>query len=481
MKQRCEENAQHKTTMPLSFLQQCAYAMPVMPLLFLFGPLGIIQGIYAKYFGLGLGSIATVLLISRLFDAISDPLIGYFSDRHYNRTGSRKAFVVGGGLLFIISSYFLYVPSGTAVADGSVQVSTIYFLVWFLMFYLGWTLLEIPHLAWGADIAITSSDRNRIYSLRTGATSLGILLFYAVPFLPFFPSQEFTPQTLEWAALFAGLLMLIALYGCVKLTPNGTRLHTANAEKIDFRTLRREIMANKPFLCFLFALSLWGVASGMWFSLMFIFVDSYLQLGNNFALLTLIALSICLVSLGFWCLLADRLGKKATWAIGAFLYMIGLINVGLLDPGSDSILGLSIAIVLFYVGTTPIVANSPSLLSDIIDYSNWKFRSTNTATYFSIYTLLLKGALAIGGAIGLGIASSYAFDPTLSVHSLDAIFGLRLAGCWLPATLIIFVILVMLLSPINARRHQIIRRRLNSREKRQSKSIVLDNALSAQY
>ena len=90
--------------------QGVAYGLPLLPLYFLFGPITILQGIYVKYFGLPLTAVATVLLIARLFDAVTDPIIGYCADRYYTRHGSRKPLIVVGGLLFIISSWFLYVP-----------------------------------------------------------------------------------------------------------------------------------------------------------------------------------------------------------------------------------------------------------------------------------------------------------------------------------------------------------------------------------
>ena len=450
---------------PLSLAQQCAYALPVIPQMFLFGPLGVIQGVYAKYFGLSLGAIATVLLISRLFDAVSDPVVGYLSDFHYRRSGSRKPFVIFGGLLFIISSYFLYMPTGVTLIDGSVQVSATYFLVWFLMFYLGWTVLEIPHLAWGSEITTDNHIKNTIFSLRSGATFLGVLLFYAVPFLPFFSSQEITPKTLKWAVLVAGLIMLPALYFCVKSTPDAKTSLTHNQKKSSLWGLRKEILANKPFLLFAAAFGFYGVgAMGMWFTLMFIFVDSYLMLGNYFAFLTLVSISASILSIRLWWLMANRWGKKNTWILGVLLYLLGIISVSFLTPGATSTLGLSIAMLLIYVGATPVVSISPSLLSDIIDYSTWKFKSNNTATYFSLYMLVFKASVAIGGAIGLGIAGWYGFDPSATSHSQDAVFGLRLAACWLSALLMLIATLIMLFVPINTRRHVIIRRCLDVRQ-----------------
>ena len=181
----------------LNLTHHLSYVAPIMMLTFLWGPIGILQGIYAKYFGVALTTIATVLLVSRLFDAVTDPLIGYWSDRYQERKGSRKPFILLGGLFFVNSSYFLYVPIDPSDIDSSTEVSGLYFLVWFLLFYLSWTFLEVPHIAWAAELATESKERNKIYSLRSMATLLGILCFYLVPFLPFFPTREFTPHTLQ--------------------------------------------------------------------------------------------------------------------------------------------------------------------------------------------------------------------------------------------------------------------------------------------
>ena len=142
------------TKLHLETYRTLNYALPTVVVAFLIGPVAIIQGIYAKYFGLSLTTIASVLLIARLFDAVTDPLIGYFSDHYYARTGSRKKIICTGAVLFIISAYFLYVPHGIGSSAPYDPISTACFLTWFLIFYLGWTMFEIPHLAWGSELAV---------------------------------------------------------------------------------------------------------------------------------------------------------------------------------------------------------------------------------------------------------------------------------------------------------------------------------------
>ncbi|MDC0003307.1 MFS transporter [Porticoccaceae bacterium] len=450
--------------------QYMAYIAPSMVLAFLFTPLGILQGIYAKHFGVALTTIATVLLISRLFDAVTDPLVGYWSDRYHSKFGSRKPFVLAGGLLFIVSSYFLYVPVDPNQLNAATVVSSTYFLGWFLMLYLAWTLLEIPHLAWGAELAASSQEKNKIYSLRVFSGYFGILLFYLIPFLPFFVDNTFTPQTLQWAAIVAGLLMLPALYLCVKLAPDGAHIPSQEDKPASLWALRNEILANKPFLFFITAMAMYGMAGGLWSTLMFIFIDTYLGLGQHFALLSLIGICSSLLTLGFWYWLTNRLGKKSTWMLGVLLYITGVLGAGILEPGKTNMVVLAIVMILVYVGPAPVAAVSPSLLADIIDYHTWKFGTDRTATYFSLYTLSLKTFFAIGGAVGVGLAGWYGFESTAAVQTEEAVFGLCLAACWLSALLMLLAILVMALVPMSTHRQGIVRRRLDARLERQSTS-----------
>lgn len=452
----------------MSTSHHITYVAPSVAVAFLYGPLAILQGIYAKYFGIGLATIASVLLISRLFDAVADPLIGYWSDYYRLHSGTRKPFLVIGGVLFTVSNYFLFVPVDPESLNGTTVISTHYFLGWFLIYYLGWTLLEIPHLAWGVELAKTTQEKNQIFSLRALSVSLGIFLFYLIPFLPFFTTNAYTPHTLEWAVKVAGALMLVAVLISIRFTPNGTYIAPDKNRKRKPIILGKEILLNRPFVILIAAIAFYGIgSSGMWFTLQFIFIDTYLNMGEDYAALSLIGLASSLLLVMGCCWLANRIGKKQTWCIGVSCYIVGVIGASFLQPGAAFSM-VALVLILTYSGGTPVFSLTPSLLSDSIDYSTWKFGAERAATYFSLYGLVLKSSFAVGGAIGLGLAAWYGFDPTNTTHSQSAVFGLRLAACWAPALLMLISILAITAFPLNSRRQDIIRRRLETRVERQS-------------
>jgi Na+/melibiose symporter-like transporter len=449
----------------------------MLPLGFLYGAMPLLQGIYAKNFGLALTTIASVLLIARFFDAVSDPVIGYCADRYYARRGNRKPFIVVGGMLYIVASWFLFVPFGFDPEQGHTSVSAGYFLGWYLAFYLGFTLFEIPHMAWGSALAKDSREKNSIYGVRSFFLILGALLFYSVPLLPWFETTEFTPQTLMWSAIVAGIFMLPLLYLCIKYVPSRQLLSPVGSgsgrvfKKDMPREVLRAVFTNKPLLVLTAAYICVGFGSGMYLTLLFLFVDSYLNLGAHYALFYVISYGLGLPALKLWVVLAGPWGKQVALMTGMVLVVIGTIGIGLLSPESTGWLELLLCMTLVTVGYSAFVVMVPSLMSDIVDYGTWKFGTDRAATYFSSYTFMNKAAYALGSALGLAIAGWVGFDPTQTSHNESTIVGLRFGIAWISAGFIALSIFFIAIIPITTSRHAIIRRRLNSRLVRAARAI----------
>lgn len=467
-----------------------AYSLPVMTSTWLIAPIGVLQGIYAKYYGLSLTTIASVLLLARLFDALSDPLVSYYVDRYYQRNGTYKPFIFSGGILFIVSSYFLYTPP--------VQVGAPYFTAWLLAFYFAWTLFEMPHLAWASELAQTSEAKTRIYSFRNMISYTGLLLFYTIPLLPMFETRAITPETLRVSVMIAVVLMLQFLIVCLKTrftathlpsrqsiqqsetqsTNHLTHIHTALKQQQNLYPFLLSVLNNKPLLIFISAFFMITIGSGMWYSLIFLYVDTYLDLGNQFAQMFLLAFALGAVATPVWYKLAVWWGKKATWILATLLLIVSFIYTGFLSPGETSFVALVTLKVIQTLGFTCMGALAPAILSEIIDFSHWKYDTKKNATYFAIYTFIQKTTLAIATALGFAIAGFYGFDATATTQNEQSIFGLTWAIAWLPAVFATLALVFILLSPINEHRHRVIRRRLDAKALRTAREIQQQSSLS---
>lgn len=454
-----------------------AYAAPLLSVSLLTGPVFILQGIYAKYFGVSLAAISIVLLLSRLFDAIIDPVVGYATDRYQARYGVRWPIIVTGGVIFLVSSWFLYVPVGyDPEAESASSVSAIYFCFWFMAFYLGYTLFEVPHLSWGGDVAVSSIHKNRIYACRSLVATLGALAFYAIPTMPWFETSDFTPATLKVSALASLLLLPIGLYLCVRfVSAQPHRVHSLQQgvrnssndpkSKTAFLTVYRSLISNKPYRILTAAYVCTGLGSGFYFTILFFFVDSYLGQGAYLGMATAIGYGISIVSLKLWYEVARRWGKQLALSIALWVFVLALVIGSFLTPSADGWLTLIIFMCATKFGISAFTVLVPSLLSDIVDYARWKYGTENSSTYFSVYTLISKTSSAIGGAVALAIVGWFQFDPTESVLRDSARFGLQLTFLWIPACLFLIGAFFVLNIPIDRRRHEIIFRRLESRKR----------------
>ena len=459
----------------LSLFHCLSYCAPATSIFWIYAPIAILQGIYAKYYGFPLTTIAAIVLVARLFDAITDPLIGYFSDRHYRRTGTRKPFVLAGGLLLMISSYFLYIPFGVDTAsimsgnnlDGP-AVSVTYFTAWILLFYFAYTLFEIPHYAWGSELASSSVDKSKIYSFRGVAAYLGLILFYSIPLMPFFESKEITPATLKISVIAANFLLVCFLYFTMRVTPS--RLSRRSPKEIpepsdevviQRRGLFQSIAGNTPLILFFSAFLFSGIANGLWYGLIFLYVDSFLNMGEQFSLIFLLGFLISVVLTPLYYKLSMMFGKRGIVAIGMLLITCSYLYLGLLVPGETSVPQLFLLIVSNAVGFGCLIAFTPAMLSEIIDFSTWKYRSQNTAMYFSLYSFIGKANTALGAALGLAIIGWAGYDATATTQTTEAIASLMLSMVWLPGTFTAIALVLIALNPINTRRHHIVRRRMD--------------------
>ena len=439
---------------PAGVAQSLIYSLPIAASLFLVSPLsGIIPGIYAKNFGLSLSAIGFVLLIARLFDAVTDPIVGYVSDQHRKKYGTRKYVIAAGAVCLVAASYFLFIPPD--------NVSQTYFLVSYCAAFLGFTLIEIPHLAWASELTHDNQQRNRFYGSRAIAVHIGLLLFFAVPLLPFSSNEGFTPEALRWAVFAGALIMAPLLFICLKTLGNGELYSKSRNEPI--RQQIDSVIRNAPLLLLLAGFLLSSLGAGLNAGVSFIFADVYLGLGAELPVVYIVGYSIGMLGPVIAGRAARRFEKKTVWAVFVFLYGVSFFFTAFLPPGSQSFVPYTVLYTLYITAYAANIMIVPSLLSDIADYGVWKFGVERRATYFSLYLFAIKAAIGLGGALGMGILGFYGFDPQGSVQGGQAILGLHLAIGYLPAVLMLPAMICILLIPMNTRRHTVIQKRLTAR------------------
>ncbi len=436
-----------------------AYAAPTMGAMFLYIPMwGILPGIYAKYFDVKLTALAAVLILIRVFDAIVDLAVGFLSDWHQSRGGSRKTWVIVGGLCLVVACYFLYVPSP--------PVSASYYLKWALVYFLAWAIFEIPHQTWGSQLTSDYQGRARVYAFRSFFMQVGVAAFYALPLLPIYATTQYTPEIMHDAVYFGAALSLIGVaWTAMGPSARGQKIHAAASKQPGGMAVVRALLANRPLHLIVSAIGLSAAAYGMWIGIAFIYIDSYLGLGTQFALIffastvwTGVATPIALRVIGLS-------SKPTAWLMGLGIFLMFLLAMAFVQPGQ---LGWTAFLIVFIAPFYLMFKNvaAPAMMADIADYGKLKLGRECAGSYFSLQAFIFKISVGLGGAMSIGLTGLFDYDPASPVHSAHAILGLKLAFLGCPALLIMIAAWCVWRSPITRARHDIIMRRLATREQR---------------
>jgi len=146
----------------------------------------LIPAFYAKNTAISMAAVGSIYLFSRFFDGITDPLVGFLSDRTYSRLGKRKPWLLAGAVVAMIAVYFMFNPP----ADAGWP----YLLVSIIGLYIGYTMMDIAHRSWGVEMSHDYNERSRISTYIAVMTTIGFFIFMSIPLLPMFETSEMTRE-----------------------------------------------------------------------------------------------------------------------------------------------------------------------------------------------------------------------------------------------------------------------------------------------
>lgn len=439
---------------PISNFRLVLFAAPAFLTWVMHGPGGgVLTGLYAKYFGVSLAALGSALLVSRIFDAITDPLIGWLSDRTNSRIGSRKPFMIVGYLIALVAFYFLFNPPESP--------SIYYFGGCYMSLIFGWTLADIPHQAWQADLSHDYDDRIRITSFRAFAERAGSWGFWFLPLLPIFATNEMTPEVVRFLGWLLVLLVPIFVAAAVIWVPQGKPLATKKSEPI--WGFIRELPSNKPMMIFIATMLVSGIADGFFSAGIFLFFDAYLQQGDKLSYAMLINGGIVLLVMPLWFLVARKIGKHYAWMLAMSGSGIVMIGVFFAEPGETGyMIGLAVTTLVMAIYAGGNIAQ-PAILTDIIDYDTLKYGANRSGQFFAIQLLVFKFNYAIAGSLALFTLSYFDFDATAAVQTASGVLGIKLVMGGIPLICMVIASTILFFFPLNKHRCQVITCRLEQR------------------
>ncbi len=410
--------------------------------------------VYSRDLGLDLTDIGLILMLARISDVITDPLIGYLSDRTNTRFGKRKPWLAGGALVMMISAWQLFAPSG--------PVDNWHLLVWSMLLWLGWTMINIPYFAWGAELSDDYDERTRITGWRQFFGYLGNV---SVLFIPTVSGELFGYGSIPkegltivgfMALVLLPLLMFIALWK----VPEPVKHRAAQTNLL---ISGKQMYSNGTFMVLFIGFLMLSMGT-TWAGSMFMLLAVYVvEIEENIQAILLGHYFTQLLSLGLWMQLSYRIGKKQTWMIGATIYCLASPCYLLLGPGD--VWGMLAVLALYGVAGGNFAAISLSMKADVIDVASMRTGTHVAGSYMATWSLGQKMFQAIAVGLALPTVALFGFDPN-GVNGPDELLALRLNTVVIPTILYGGAVLVIWRYPLSADKLNSLRAALTRRNER---------------
>ena len=370
----------------------------------------------------------TALLLPRIWDVVTDPLMGLISDRTHTRWGRRRPYLLVGALAAPIAFFGIFASPdmGTPFANF-LTVTGIYALA-----ATAFTVFAIPYLAMPAEMTEIPHERTRVLSWRMAALVIGILLAGAVG-----------PELIKLGgggrdgyrlmAAFLAVMLFAAMMTCLIGTA-GARTVARSQEAAPLRAQIRAVITNRQFIVLLVSYVLQTVAIGAMLASVPYFAKYTLR-GNE---TTITILFLCLVlpsllTMPIWVRLAAIAGKKTCYILSIVVFAAGAGALYGIDHEHGLIVyGIVAAMGCGYAGTQLFPF---SILPDIIAADRAVSGETREGVFTGLWMASEKTATAIGGFFAATVLGVMGF-----VESSGAVVVEQPASA-LSAVLIVFTAL----------------------------------------
>ena len=483
---KLDENGKRKFGM----MDKLAYAAGDFGCNMSFALKSTVQTFWLVYMYMEIGLLSALVLVTQIWDAIHDPLIGSMIDRDRRKykLGKFKTYIFVGACGLLVAGALVFLPLPQAIrmsqATFEVVVKSIVFILAYVIWDACYTVANVPY---GSMLSLVTDKKSEQAELSTWR-SIGSMFGNMVPgmILPFIiwrdvlydgsgiiPDLEGVyhnnPLTGEaykeganmlnpltgakvqvllgenafWAALIMGVLGFIAFMFMIKkitirIDENSVKTSEVG-EKINIANSFVKFMKNRP------AVGATVAAMGMFIGMQSattantIMFATYFGMADLAGVVQIIGFLPMLFFMPFIKKIVEKFGKKEASVMGVLVSLVGGVIMMFFPLFGNSIPALAVymaGLVFFGVGMGVYTCVSWAMISDAIDYNEWKFGTREEGTVYSIHSFFRKLAQGIGPSLVLVIMGALGYVSELGTIGQSTTTAYNM--CWLVAGLYLF-------------------------------------------
>ncbi|MEM8927257.1 MAG: MFS transporter [Bacteroidota bacterium] len=439
--------------------------------------LGIFMVVLVQSFGFDGWLWSLVYFFPRIFDSITDPIMGFISDNTKSKWGRRKQYVLIGGILMGVAFTLMW----QLYSDNTLQYNFWYFFLWSIVFYLGLTFFSVPYVAMGYEMSDDFHERTNIMAV---AQWIGQWAWVIAPWFwvimdnpDWFPNQEIAVRKLAvWVAIPCAITAMVpGLFITSKSTldEDYEPLNAANIggslKKIFQSFVEAFKISEFRKICgatFLIYNAFNTVAALTYFVIVY-------RLFNGDAVATgiWVALFGCIGALGTTFIvipgvtrMSKKMGKKKAFMWAQAISIVGYVMMYFLFiPGKPWL--YIIALPFFSFGIGSLFTIMMSMTADVIDIDELNSRKRREGIFGAIYWWMVKVGFAIAGALSGVIIGIVGFNPDLATtEQQGAVDGLHMFFCFFPLAGTLLAMWIMRSYDVTEERANEIRAELEKRK-----------------
>jgi GPH family glycoside/pentoside/hexuronide:cation symporter len=400
-----------------------------------FGIMGLLFGTYLMKFATDVLLIAPAVMgaliaASRFWDAVSDPLAGYLSDRTRSPIGRRRVWMYAAAVPMGAGLVMIWSPPYALQGLGLVAWMT----AALLLYETASTAFFVPHGALGVELTPDYHERTRLFGWSHMIGALGMVL--GLGSLQLMNMADDKRPVALLISLAAGVSVCAIVIVSTRYLPERADYQGRGGSRPwrSFGDVLRNPHAR--LLLIVYAIETFGGAS---IGLLVPYLVEYVIPMRELMVPILIAYTIPQFALTpLWIALARRVGKKRLWVFSMVVSALGFAAIfPLTEPGPE------IFLVAFMIGVSggcgAVVA--PAIQADVIDFDEYRTGERKEGAYLAVWNFVRKVSASVTAAVTGAVLQLFDFQPNAAQTeetklALRALVALLPAGCYAIGTLV---------------------------------------------
>jgi len=425
---------------------------------------------YTDVFGITAAAAGTMFLVTRIWDAVNDPMMGAIADRTNTRWGKFRPYLLWFAVPFGVVGVLMFTTPNLSPSG-----KLLYAYVTYTLMMMVYTVINVPYSALMGVLTPNAMDRTVVSSFRFVLAFVGMFIvqYSVVRLVGIFGGAN---EQVGWQWAMAVLSALAVVLFLITFATTKERVQPPKGQKNPIKQDLADLFANKPWLLIggatIFQLTFLVMrgTSIMYYFEYYVQDQQIMLFGKTHSYSFLVLASTFMLAGTIVTIIGAILTKRLSKALGKSQSYYGFLALSAISIALFYFLGPKDIILMFVLqlvasfSVGPVSVLQWAMYTDTADYSEWKTGRRATALIMAASLFALKLGVALGGAGTAWVLAAYGYQPNLP-QATEALRGIRLAMSVYPAIFAIIGVVLMLFYPLTNRRMVEIEAELTERRK----------------